>query len=338
MKSVAAELGISTWTVSMVINNNAETRGISAKTINRVQSFLDERGYVPSRQAVELRSGTQGKVGIIYHDKLYYPLVDTFNFLTARYAETPQLLETVVVGSGNLKAGIKELLARGVSTLIWIHRTSSQTELKEKGITNYLANFNKVIMYNYRFVPGDNSEELLNEGFYLVGVERLPAYSKAVSLLKSAGHKRIYFSYQLGRAELGDAIRTIIKDAGLDIFEQGSESPIVDSRNAGFDIAQTIITQKLKNNVTAAIIGTDEEAAYTMAELKKKKIKIPQDISIIGHGDMPIADIVSPALTTFRLPQAALHQALDNVINNDLKQKRNEFSMEFVERESHGNI
>ena len=79
MKQIASELGISRWTVSMILNNNAKRRGIASDTINRVQSYIKERGYVPSRQALDLRNGKKDSIGILYCGRLYSHLTEAFN-------------------------------------------------------------------------------------------------------------------------------------------------------------------------------------------------------------------------------------------------------------------
>ena len=47
IKDIADELGVSTATVSNVING--KTKKISDKTIERVQKALDEKQYIPNK-------------------------------------------------------------------------------------------------------------------------------------------------------------------------------------------------------------------------------------------------------------------------------------------------
>jgi DNA-binding LacI/PurR family transcriptional regulator len=56
MKRIAAELGLSRLTVSMVVNNRAEEHRIPPQTIQRVQDYLKQKGYVPSRHALDRKS------------------------------------------------------------------------------------------------------------------------------------------------------------------------------------------------------------------------------------------------------------------------------------------
>ena len=68
MQAVADALGLHRRTVSAVVNGTARERRISAATVERVEQYLAAVGYVPSRQAQELREGgaVAKKVGILF--------------------------------------------------------------------------------------------------------------------------------------------------------------------------------------------------------------------------------------------------------------------------------
>jgi DNA-binding LacI/PurR family transcriptional regulator len=54
--------------------------------------------------------------------------------------------------------------------------------------------------------------------------------------------------------------------------------------------------------VTAVITTTDEDAAALIACLQAGGRRVPEDVSVCSLGDLPVATVVSPALTTVRLP------------------------------------
>ena len=121
MKQVADNLGISVWTVSMVLNNRARRRGISVSTIKKVQAYMDEKGYVPSRQAVALKSGSRTNVGILHCGHLYSHLTEAFNLVSDHVNHHPESVEYQIVSRPQLSLGVQELLSRRVSKLVWIH-------------------------------------------------------------------------------------------------------------------------------------------------------------------------------------------------------------------------
>ena len=91
MESIAAELGLSRKTVSVVLNGRERQFRLSAATVRRVREHLAQRGYVPSRQARHLRVAPGRVVGILHVDSLYTHLIDAFHRL-----------------SGNLSAAVPE--------------------------------------------------------------------------------------------------------------------------------------------------------------------------------------------------------------------------------------
>ena len=53
-------------TVSVAVNGRAAAHGIPEQTVLRIQKHLRQRGYVPSRPAVALRTGQRCTVGILH--------------------------------------------------------------------------------------------------------------------------------------------------------------------------------------------------------------------------------------------------------------------------------
>jgi len=191
MKQIAKELNLNRMTVSAVINNVSKERRISEATTQRVREYLNKRGFVPSRQALNLKQGKRDLVGILFYSPSYTHLIEAFNRLTNIYNSKPNSLEMLVVSYSQTMWGIKELLARGVSKLIWIHSRVAHSQFLDHDIFNYLTNFEKVVFYNYVYRPNDNSADLIKRGFYLVGLDRLQGFRQMAQFLKSLGHTKV---------------------------------------------------------------------------------------------------------------------------------------------------
>jgi len=65
---VANHLGLSISTVSFVINGRADQQRISARTIQRVNNYIKEIGYVPDRCAQSFRTKRTGIIGLLVED------------------------------------------------------------------------------------------------------------------------------------------------------------------------------------------------------------------------------------------------------------------------------
>ena len=76
---IAEELGVSTATVSNVIHG--KTKKISAPTVKRVQSKLEERGYIPNMAATLMAQNDSRIIGVVINDHEKYEgklLMDPF--------------------------------------------------------------------------------------------------------------------------------------------------------------------------------------------------------------------------------------------------------------------
>lgn len=65
---VAGHLGLSISTVSFVINGRADQQRISSQTVQRVNNYIQEIGYVPDRCAQSFRTKRTGIIGLLVND------------------------------------------------------------------------------------------------------------------------------------------------------------------------------------------------------------------------------------------------------------------------------
>ena len=62
----------------------------------------------------------------------------------------------------------------------------------------------------------------------------------------------------------------------------------------------------LTDRPTAVFCSCDEAAFGFIAALRRKEIRVPEDVSVVGFDDIPLADHYCPALTTVRQPHREL--------------------------------
>jgi LacI family transcriptional regulator len=60
------------------------------------------------------------------------------------------------------------------------------------------------------------------------------------------------------------------------------------------------------SGLTAVVALNDSMAVGALAVLRERGVRVPQEVSVVGFDDMPIAADVTPALTTVRLPLVEL--------------------------------
>jgi len=341
LKKMADEIGIHYMTVSNVINNHGVKRGYSQKTIKRVQDHLQARGFVPSRKAVNLKQGVQERIGIFHSGPLYSHLKDAYDNLSKLYNENLAGLELMYVRSKNRLSGIQEMLARGVTKLIWIHTYKPSHEFGDPIIYNYLSRFEKVIIYNYKFKAGDNSHELEPRefhlaGFHLVGFDRYAGFRMVGNLLKELGHEKI------GIADAGQSLSKnmdAVRSLGLTPVSLFQSSDNYKYKQGKMDDFSGKILQGMKHEgITCATFMEDTSAAVTMRALQKTGVSIPEDISIIGYDGMAFCEYLQPSLTTLSAPVEPMVEQVKKIMDGSLKKPINCFDMKLVLGESHGPV
>jgi LacI family transcriptional regulator/LacI family repressor for deo operon, udp, cdd, tsx, nupC, and nupG len=338
MQALAGELGLSRLTVSSVVNGQAAARGISAATAARVQAYLRQRGFVPSRTAVRLRSGQPGGVGLLYCGRLYSHLVEAFNLMAHHFSQQPGGVELMVVPREKLVAGWEDLVARRVSALVWVHTLTSEIELAERETLKGLASgLQTVVIYNYHFNAPQFDQEVAADGFHLVGVSRAAAYARLAAFLHQLGHRRVMLPDVVGGipGKGNQEFANAFIEHGLQIFgpEPGKARSMDIERMAGW-----IRDALKKHGVTAACLRDDEMTGLVMAALRARGIRIPEDLTLTGFDGLGIGAAFTVPLTTLAMPVKTMVQRVYDLVAGKSRGLQNIFLMELLKRESHGKV
>lgn len=310
MAQAADELGLSRVTVSSVINGKAAERGIPERTVRRVQAHLQRIGYVPSRSAVALRLGHCGGTGILHCGNLYSHLTEAFNRLTNAYTAAAGGLEIMVGRRGELERSMRELMARGVRKLVWIHTLSPETEFAELAQIAGLLSKMRVVVYNYNFDIGDLDAKIQKLGIGLVGVSRKRGYEKLAAFVRRLGHRRVFLP-DVCRTGLNPRDRQFVdalqaKGLAPVYATSRKEENLTDVIGRGTRLAPQLMAAWKHDGVTAACFRDDELAGAAMAELLRRGVRIPEELTVTGMDGHPLAAIFRVPLTTMAMPVAAM--------------------------------
>jgi LacI family transcriptional regulator len=95
----------------------------------------------------------------------------------------------------------------------------------------------------------------------------------------------------------------------------------------------------LPGRPTAIFAGSDQQAFGIYEAARQRGLRIPQDLSLVGFDELPIARWVSPPLTTVRQPLAEMGRAAAQMLGElveglPLRSTRVELSTELIVRES----
>jgi DNA-binding LacI/PurR family transcriptional regulator len=124
----------------------------------------------------------------------------------------------------------------------------------------------------------------------------------AVRYLIRLGHKRICFIGDISHRWYADryqAYLTVMTEAGLEpIAQTVALSP--DNFSNGFSSAEAIFRRRVP--ITAIFAAGDDVAFGAWEHLRQIGLHVPDDISLIGFGDLPGSNLKNPPMTTVRQP------------------------------------
>ena len=326
MRDVAELAGVSIQTVSLVVNGKAQ---IGEQTRARVQSAIEQLGYIPHVAAQSLRSGRSGNIGLLIPDA-HNP--HFWGYVRGVEEVAVQHNYSVLLTISNLdpdceRRALRSLIEQRVDGLVLM---LSYPEL-------FCAEL-EALRRRGKPVVGDRNSCGDDEVF--IPYDRLAQEMMAHLLV--LGHRRIGLIHSVGHPEhAGErvaAYRECLSAAGAVVEDQ----LIVRCRptfTETFAAAQRLLDVRPR---PTAILGICDLAAFSaMQAALQRGLRIPQDISIAGFDDIDMAALLTPGLTTVRAHSLEAGRTLarfllDRIADPDLPPRWVEMPAELVVRGSTG--
>jgi DNA-binding LacI/PurR family transcriptional regulator len=292
IKDIARVLNISTSTVSYALNGGP--RKVPDLVKQRVLSTAAELGYRPNRLAKSMVTGKTGTFGIVPPGTSivaavspYFQLVLNGILAAAEEADHDVLVFTGF-NNGNEDRFLDNVLDGRVDGLIFLAPPKGTAIFSHPELAKVPH-----VMTNCWFpasVPSVNCDNA-------AGIQDALAY------LVDLGHRKI--GMLCGKFDLDDGIQryeafvNFMTDAGLPIdpawIKDGDFTPA-----GGYAAGQSLLTQD--RLPTAVLCGNDEMAVGFVRAAAELKVSVPEQISVVGFDDSPMAASVHPPITTMRQP------------------------------------
>lgn len=300
MADVAREAGVSLMTVSRALNDKD---GISEVTRSRVHAVVERLGYRPSGIARGLVTKRTGTLGLVVPDNSnpYFSEVARgvehaayaggYNVFLCNTEEDPQR-EKVVLES------LSEKLVDGLIVC--------SPRLLDDDLRVLLGYFPAALLIN-RVIENDTSLSIRTDdvnGGRLAVNHLLAGGHRAVGML--AGPERS-FSGQLRR----QGYLMALDEAGLPHDADWVQPclPMVDaSQQATLDLLNR------HPDLTALFCFNDLVAVGAMQACAQLGRRVPDDVAIVGYDDIPLASLVTPALTTIHIPRYEIGRLASDIL------------------------
>jgi len=290
LKDLADELGVSISTVSRALKNNLM---ISPELTQKIKELAAQRNYISNPLAMGLLRQQTKMIGVIVPDLVTHFYSSIISGIEEVAKENGYY---IIIASSNEslekeKESVQNLLKSRVEGLIvCISQETSNYGHFEILIQNEipLVFFDRVVeSLEVPSVTVDGAEAAKNVTchFYENGCRRI-AYISGPEHLNISKHRKE--GYLKGLQECGlQLIPDLLVECNLNANEA------------------THATRKLLNlkPIPDAIFGINDTIAFAaMKEIKKHKLRIPEDIALIGFTDEFHSTVVEPALTSVTHP------------------------------------
>ncbi|MDI1466054.1 LacI family DNA-binding transcriptional regulator [Catellatospora sp. KI3] len=321
--AIAREAGVSVPTVSRVINGRSD---VSPTTRQRVEELLNRYGY--QRRTTSVRS-TSGLIDLVFNDLDSPWAVEIIRGVedVAHAAGVGTVVSAIHRRASSAKQWLDNMRSRSTEGVIFVTSTLEpplQAELRRLNIP--------VVIVDPAGVPPQEAPT--------IGATNWNGALRATEYLINLGHQRIGFiagppQLLCSRARL-DGYRT-----ALDAARLPADDKLIYPGNFYHEAGYTGGTQllELAEPPTAIFASSDQMALGVYEAIRRKGLRVGDDISVVGFDDLPEVRWCSPPLTTVRQPLAemgllAARTVLRLAQREKIESPRVELATELVIRDS----
>lgn len=293
---VAQKAGVSPKTAARILS------GAQGRPHNRqrVMTVAKKLGYVRNQQAANLRSGKSGLIGIVVPDirNPFYPLF----FQTVHDACVTrgyQVLLSSTFGTVTDEVHALRMCETNRVEGIILNVSEGQNDERCDEIIDRFIHRGVHLILAGRAGRGLQADEIV--------IRNEEAVAKAVAYLQRTGHSDIAF---IGGSE--DSLATSERLSG---FKKGMKAAGLETSPSGisfgaftFDSGYRQATPLLgtKKRPTAIVAANDLIATGVLKAAFDLRISVPRSLAVVGFDDIPLAQMVAPALTTLKQPQETI--------------------------------
>ncbi|MEI6562050.1 MAG: LacI family DNA-binding transcriptional regulator [Verrucomicrobiota bacterium] len=287
---LAKQLNLSRWTISRVLNGHA---GVAPETARRVQESMQKLGFSPNSLARGLRKGTTNIIGICIPEIEGFHLGQKLEFLRQALADEGWHAMVAMTNGERMEEGealsrFRTLHAAGVILFAsqLTPRCTPVRQFHETGIP--------LIFVDPMTPPPKGS----------LCVDRSVGMREATLHLLELGHRHIATLGLTGESRYTRSRRKGVAEAyeerGLNPARFVREIALPESTDSFYARGRASAALVWNNPVrpTALLAVNDRVAIGLLDGLRELRVRVPEDLSVIGYDNMEMTAFLSPQLTT----------------------------------------
>ena len=292
IKDIARELNLSDATVSRALSTNPRvSKLVLENTRKLVLEKAEELNYSPNLLALGFVTGKTRTLGLLTH----HASPETFGFQTNHVLRTAKQHDyEVIIGlpSGGFPASVenqardlRKLVDRGIDGLFVAMRGA---EGESQTLLSALGESLPVVTLNYS-IPN----------MCAVVRDMEASFSEATEHLIRLGHERIGFVGSEWESNHWGS------DKGMGYLQAMQKHGLSPHRVAGktaFIEKAYKVGRSLGDRFTALVCRDDYAALGICRGLRDAGLRVPEDVAVVGNGNISVSGFMTPALTTLATP------------------------------------
>lgn len=305
---ISKELGIDSSTVSRALNDSER---VSPKTKAKILEKAAQLGYQRNRLASKLRTNKTNTIGVIV------PRISRHFFAS------------VIAGIEETAydAGYDVIICQSLESL------DREKKIMETMLSNRVDGV--LISISMETTSMEHFLEYKNDGFPIIFFDRPFFTDKQTNVIIDD----VMASYEATEHLIKKGCKKIAHLSGpqtIELYRNRKKGYISALQNYGFEVNENLIMESrlmmedgyrlteevLKIPTIDGIFSANDMAAIGVIQyLKDKKIKIPEEIAVVGFSNEPISAVIEPSLTTMNQPDFEMGKVATTLLFEQIKSK-----------------
>jgi LacI family transcriptional regulator len=292
IKQVASSAGVSTQTVSRVINERPD---VSPETRKRVQDVISKMGYQPSALARSLINQRSFTLGVVTAGLKHIGPSRTLSGITGAAEEfgySLLLKELSSYDTGTVAPIFQEFISRHVDGIIW-----AVPEVGDNRAWIHKPPSHEGLPIVYLTMEPRENISVVSTNNYLGG-------RMAMSHLLEQGYRHI--AHISGPLDWWEARQRMaawkdgLKEAGIKYHDTDWVEGNWSSSSGALAIEKLFVQYP---DMDSIFVANDQMALSVIQAACQKKLRIPEDLGIVGFDNISESAYFSPPLTTIQIDQ-----------------------------------
>ena len=290
LDDVAALAGVSAATVSRCLNN---PRLVAPATAERIRAAIEQTGYIPNRLAGSLASSRSGLVAALVPDLASSVFNTTIEAMVDELSADGEIVMLGLTGVNNQRqpALIQAALARRPDAIIL-------TGIVEDPVLRAQLASQRTTTIETWGLPDDPID-------VAIGFSHIAAGRDIARFASERGYRRAHIVSATG-ARARDRKNGFIEKWTSYGYPAPTEQMIEDQTRFGHGRAAFRMLRTMEQRPEVVVCSSDWLAQGLLVEATAAGLRVPDDLAVIGFGNITIAGEMRPTITTVDIDGARI--------------------------------